>query len=300
MRRSSTVRPRLSRQAGAVFAAAVVVLGAAGTAHANEDPPTSEDSNSHSNPNPNTYSNPNSYLYSQEDRSTTGDRYAAEDRPVPEDQLAPDDQLATNDQLATDDPYAVEDQPVPGDPYAAEDPYSPKDSRSSRDPHSPKDPYSSKDQAAPGHQPTSHDLEFNPGSASPGTEVTVNTTACGPRGAGTGHASSLGLGDFGMETATHKEVLVGRFTVPHSTAEGEYKISVSCAGGHKSASGHLWVAAGDPDRTNPTSPSGHVRTGVGGGTSAPGTPQIATGAALLAASAVGGTWLLRRRASGTR
>lgn len=154
----------------------------------------------------------------------------------------------------------------------------------------------------------SEELEFNPETVSPGQEVTVNTTVCGAGRAGTGNASSLGVAEFTMETATHKEVLVGKVTVPSHTVEGEYEISVTCADGAKSATGVLWVTAGAPD-IGPTSPStswnstpatpshpaGHVRTGVGGGTSGPGTPQIAAGAAVLAAAAVGGSWLLLRR-----
>ncbi|MGW2812325.1 hypothetical protein ACWC2B_01565, partial [Streptomyces sp. NPDC001415] len=46
-------------------------------------------------------------------------------------------------------------------------------------------------------------------------------------------------------------------------------------------------------------PRGHVKTGVGGSIS-PDTTEIAVGAAVLAAAAVGGTWLLRRRASGAQ
>ncbi|MFF1834119.1 hypothetical protein ACFVXE_07915 [Streptomyces sp. NPDC058231] len=49
----------------------------------------------------------------------------------------------------------------------------------------------------------------------------------------------------------------------------------------------------------PSSPSGHVNTGVGGSVR-PDTTQIAAGVGVLAASAVGGAWLLRRRASGTQ
>ncbi|WP_433547791.1 hypothetical protein ACQPZG_24030 [Streptomyces sp. CA-294286] len=149
-------------------------------------------------------------------------------------------------------------------------------------------------------------LEFNPPTVSPGTVVTVNTTACGPGTKGTGDASSLGLGDFVMEPSTHKEVLVGQFTVPSGTAQGDYGITVNCADGIGAATGDVWVtggagpSTGPSHTTHPTAPTGHVRTGVGGGTSAPGTSQIAAGVALLAAAAVGGTWLLRRRASGTR
>ncbi|MGW1548482.1 hypothetical protein [Streptomyces sp. NPDC002346] len=56
---------------------------------------------------------------------------------------------------------------------------------------------------------------------------------------------------------------------------------------------------GQDSSTVPTSPSGHVKTGVGGSVR-PDTSQIAAGAGVLAASAVGGAWLLRRRASGTQ
>ncbi|MCX5100578.1 MULTISPECIES: hypothetical protein [unclassified Streptomyces] len=49
----------------------------------------------------------------------------------------------------------------------------------------------------------------------------------------------------------------------------------------------------------PDGPTGHVKTGVGGSVR-PDTTQIAAGAGVLAATAVGGAWLLRRRASGTQ
>ncbi|NEC64827.1 hypothetical protein [Streptomyces sp. SID9727] len=62
--------------------------------------------------------------------------------------------------------------------------------------------------------------------------------------------------------------------------------------GRETPSGHRTSAA-------PTAPSGHVKTGVGGSVG-PDTTQIAAGAGVLAAAAVGGAWLLRRRASGTR
>ncbi|MFJ3270426.1 hypothetical protein [Streptomyces sp. NPDC086776] len=50
---------------------------------------------------------------------------------------------------------------------------------------------------------------------------------------------------------------------------------------------------------SPSGPSGHVKTGVGGSVRLD-TTQIAAGVGVLAASAVGGAWLLRRRASGTQ
>lgn len=66
----------------------------------------------------------------------------------------------------------------------------------------------------------------------------------------------------------------------------------SSSGGYETPSGHRTSAA-------PTAPTGHVKTGVGGSVG-PDTTQIAAGAGVLAATAVGGAWLLRRRASGTQ
>ncbi|MFJ8665447.1 hypothetical protein [Streptomyces sp. NPDC093600] len=132
-------------------------------------------------------------------------------------------------------------------------------------------------------------LEVYPSSATPGTTVTVNTLACGPKGHGIGDAQSLGAGEFRLNPSTHKEVVVGQFTVPQHAKPGTYGISVACDNG-KTARGDLVVKH--------RGPSGHVKTGVGGSVG-PDTAQITAGAAVLAAAAVGGTWLLRRRASGT-
>ncbi|MFF3287137.1 hypothetical protein [Streptomyces sp. NPDC003023] len=134
------------------------------------------------------------------------------------------------------------------------------------------------------------ELEVYPSPATPGTEITVNTTACGKDGHGVGDARSLGAGEFKLWPGTHKEVAVGRFTVPEDTRPGTYGIEVRCKNGKK-AGGDLEVRHREP--------SGHVRTGVGGSVG-PDTTQIAAGAAVLTAAAVGGTLLLRRRASGAQ
>ncbi|MEV4948521.1 hypothetical protein [Streptomyces sp. NPDC053755] len=135
-----------------------------------------------------------------------------------------------------------------------------------------------------------HTLEVYPSSATPGTTITVNTLACGHKGHGIGDAQSLGAGDFQLNPSTHKEVVVGQFTVPQHTQPGTYGISVACDNG-KTARGDLVVKH--------RGPSGHVQTGVGGSVG-PDTAQVTAGAAVLAATAVGGTWLLRRRASGAQ
>ncbi|MFF8602695.1 hypothetical protein ACF065_22220 [Streptomyces sp. NPDC015232] len=133
-------------------------------------------------------------------------------------------------------------------------------------------------------------LEIFPSSADPGTTVTVNTLACGSHGHGVGDANSLGAGEFQLNPSTHKEVVVGQFTVPHHAKSGTYPISVACDNG-KTARGDLFVKH--------KSPSGHVQTGVGGSVG-PDTTQVTAGVAVLAAAAVGGAWLLRRRASGAQ
>ncbi|MER7515698.1 hypothetical protein [Streptomyces sp. NPDC126499] len=133
-------------------------------------------------------------------------------------------------------------------------------------------------------------LEVFPSPADPGTIVTVNTLACGKHGHGVGDANALGAGEFQLSPSTHKEVVVGQFTVPHHAKAGTYWISVACDNG-KTARGELVVKH--------KKPSGHVQTGVGGSVG-PDHAQIAAGAAVLAAAAVGGTWLLRRRASGAQ
>ncbi|MFG2297000.1 hypothetical protein [Streptomyces sp. NPDC048603] len=136
-------------------------------------------------------------------------------------------------------------------------------------------------------------LEVWPKSAAPGTTVTVNTTACGPDGHADGDATTVGGGRFRLVPGTHKEVVVGQFQVARDTAPGTYEIGATCADG-KFATGDLVVTEGH-------GPQGHVRTGVGGGTTTTADPaKVTAGAAVLAAAAVGGTWLLRRRASGTR
>ncbi|NED92919.1 hypothetical protein G3I76_74380 [Streptomyces sp. SID11233] len=90
-------------------------------------------------------------------------------------------------------------------------------------------------------------------------------------------------------SGTHDESSVGRddSSAPHDSSTGRDSSS-----DHETPSGHSTSAA-------PTAPTGHVKTGIGGSVG-PDTTQIAAGAGVLAATAVGGAWLLRRRASGTR
>ncbi|MDF9803609.1 MYXO-CTERM domain-containing protein [Streptomyces sp. HB372] len=140
-------------------------------------------------------------------------------------------------------------------------------------------------------------LEITPSTAAPGATVTVNTTACGKKGSGIGDANSLDAGDFEVRPGTHKEVVVGKFTVPHDTRPGTYEIIVSCDNG-KDAVGDLEVIGGGKhEKPLHDRPSGHVRTGVGGSVE-PNSTQVALGVGVIGLAAVGGLWLLRRRSEG--
>ncbi|WLQ45585.1 hypothetical protein P8A22_26825 [Streptomyces laculatispora] len=77
-----------------------------------------------------------------------------------------------------------------------------------------------------------------------------------------------------------------------SQAEPESSAARESSSEYETPSGNRTPAA-------PTAPTGHVRAGVGGSVG-PDTTQITAGAGVLAATAVGGAWLLRRRASGTQ
>jgi hypothetical protein len=134
-------------------------------------------------------------------------------------------------------------------------------------------------------------LELSPSTARPGVTVSVHTTACGHDGHGKGEAWAVGGGEFRVDPATHKEVVVGRFRIPDDAGPGHHSIRVRCDNG-KEVTGELVVE----HRRGPT---GHVKTGVGGSVG-PDTTQIAAGVAVLATAAVGGSRLLRRRASGAQ
>ncbi|MFC7305680.1 hypothetical protein ACFQVC_15785 [Streptomyces monticola] len=142
--------------------------------------------------------------------------------------------------------------------------------------------------------PPNSALEVYPSSATPGTEVTVNTLACGPGGSAGGDASAVGAGAFRLAVGTHQEVVVGQFKVPSSASPGTYAIRAKCANGEE-VSGDLVVSL--TAAKEQVHPKGHVKTGVGGALG-PDPVQTAAGVAALAVAAAGGTWLLHRRARG--
>ncbi|GGW38517.1 hypothetical protein GCM10010503_13360 [Streptomyces lucensis JCM 4490] len=138
-------------------------------------------------------------------------------------------------------------------------------------------------------------LDVYPYTAAPGAQVTVNTAACGERGAATGDAGAVGAGTFPLAPTTHQGEAIGQFRVPPSAQPGTYEIVAECAEGARQVKGDLVVALSAVHQQ--VQPRGSVKTGVGG---ALGTDpvQTAAGVAALAVAAAGGTWLLHRRARG--
>ncbi|MGA4848724.1 hypothetical protein ACOBQB_21635 [Streptomyces sp. G5(2025)] len=151
-------------------------------------------------------------------------------------------------------------------------------------------------------------LEIQPATVTPGSAVTVSTTACGSGGTAAGDASAVGAGTFTLAPGKRPEDAVGRFEVPPSAQPGTYEIVAKCSGAggagvkNKQVAGDLVVtitstaAAAEQPRPHPR---GHVKTGVGGALG-PDPVQTAAGVAALAVAAAGGTWLLHRRARGDR
>ncbi|MEU6093673.1 hypothetical protein [Streptomyces sp. NPDC047079] len=136
-------------------------------------------------------------------------------------------------------------------------------------------------------------LEVYPSAAVPGSQVTVNTAACGAEGAAAGDASAVGAGVFVLAPSTHEQDAIGQFRVPPGAQPGTYEIVAKCSGGrHTTVTGDLTItltAAKDQ-----TQPRGSVKTGVGGALG-PDPVKTAAGVAALAVAAAGGTWLLHRR-----
>jgi hypothetical protein len=151
--------------------------------------------------------------------------------------------------------------------------------------------------AAPAYASGGGTLEVYPATVTPGTRVTVNTTACGNGGTAAGDASAVGAGVFVLAPGTHKEVAVGQFRVPPGAQPGTYEIVARCDGkaDARQVSGDLVVTL--TSTRPPVQPRGSVKTGVGGALG-PDPVQTTAGVAALAVAAVGGTWLLHRRARG--
>lgn len=63
-------------------------------------------------------------------------------------------------------------------------------------------------------------LQVYPSTALPGSQVTVNTAACGEKGAALGDAGAVGAGTFALAPTTHEGEAIGRFQVPAGRSLG--------------------------------------------------------------------------------
>ncbi|MFF4396703.1 hypothetical protein [Streptomyces sp. NPDC001480] len=152
-------------------------------------------------------------------------------------------------------------------------------------------------------------LDVYPSTVAPGDTVTVNTAACGGRGAAAGDATAVGGGTFMLAPSTHEGEAIGQFRVPPSAQQGTYEIVARCAEGSTAGKTGAAGAAEDGKRVagdlvvtlatarDQLQPHGSVKTGVGGALG-PDPTHTTAGVAALAVAAAGGTWLLHRRARG--
>ncbi|MFI9805583.1 hypothetical protein ACIHEJ_14655 [Streptomyces sp. NPDC052301] len=149
--------------------------------------------------------------------------------------------------------------------------------------------------AAPAYAGDTGRLDVYPATVTPGGLVSVNTAACGDKGAATGDAGALGAGVFALAPSTHQGEAIGQFRVPPSAQPGTYEIVAKCAEGTRQVTGDLMVTLSAAHEQ--VQPRGIMKTGVGGAFG-PDPVQTAAGVAALAVAAAGGTWLLHRRARG--
>jgi hypothetical protein len=132
-------------------------------------------------------------------------------------------------------------------------------------------------------------VEISPWSASPGSTVTVTTTACG-HDVTYGKGWSEAGGQFHLFEGDYAGELIGQFEVPEGTRPGSDTITLKCPPRIKITD--TYQVTGRP-------PSGSVGAGFGpteGGSA----QRLALGGALIAAAGAGGAVGMRRRANAGR
>ncbi|MEU1482881.1 sortase [Streptomyces sp. NPDC005752] len=130
-------------------------------------------------------------------------------------------------------------------------------------------------------------IRISPAKASPGSQVTVSTRACGKETYGKGTSEAGGA--FHLFEGDRKGVLVGVFDIPAGTRPGTDTVTVKCP---------PRIKITDTYRIVDRAPSGGVDAGFGS-SDGQGT-QLAAGSVLLAAAAAGGVVRLRRRPAAAR
>ncbi|WP_367320081.1 sortase [Streptomyces sp. HUAS ZL42] len=132
------------------------------------------------------------------------------------------------------------------------------------------------------------EVHIRPGTASPGSTVTVSTTACGPDVTYGKGESAVG-GNFHLFGGDRKGVLTGEFQIPEGTQASTDTVTLKCPPRIKitqtySISNRL--------------PNGAVAAGFGDAEDTD--AQLALGGALLAAATAGGLVKMRRRSHAGR
>ncbi|MFD9219249.1 sortase [Streptomyces sp. NPDC060064] len=129
-------------------------------------------------------------------------------------------------------------------------------------------------------------LDIGPGSVSPGSTVTVSTTACGPD-VTYGKGESEAGGAFHLFEGDGEGVLTGEFQVPEGTEPGSDTVTVKCPPRTKVT---------DTYQVSGRRPSGSVEAGFEPAKDR--SRQYALGGVLLAGAAAAGVVRRRRRLSG--
>ncbi|MFD7324168.1 sortase [Streptomyces sp. NPDC059875] len=130
---------------------------------------------------------------------------------------------------------------------------------------------------------SSGDVHLTPQKATPGTTVTVSTTACGKETYGKGESEAGGK--FHLFPGDRKGVLVGEFQVPDDADSGTDTVILKCPPRNKLTA--TYKIAGRPN--------GAVDAGFGG--AADKGTELGLGWLLLGGAVAGGVIRLRRRAT---
>ncbi|MFC9941519.1 sortase [Streptomyces pratensis] len=130
-------------------------------------------------------------------------------------------------------------------------------------------------------------IRIRPAKASPGSQVTVSTRACGKETYGKGTSEAGGA--FHLFEGDREGVLVGQFVIPPGTPPGTDTVTVKCP---------PRVKITDTYRIIHRAPRGGIEAGFGA--PADHGTQLAAGGALLAAAAAGGVVRMRRRTAPDR
>ncbi|MEU5658955.1 sortase [Streptomyces sp. NPDC047737] len=123
---------------------------------------------------------------------------------------------------------------------------------------------------------------ISPAKASPGTQITVRTRACGKETYGKGTSEVAGA--FHLFEGDHKGELVGVFEIPKDTEADVDTVTLKCPPRIKITETYRIV-----DRA----PTGAVDAGFGAPSG--GSTQLAVGSVLLAGAVAGGVVRMRRR-----